>query len=107
MTQVFPIGNTYFSQTTATARNATASSANKIFADGERSPFRMRETVDFATPALRATSFCPSFVFRIARFIAAILFCNSPMPRTLPRGSSVDKWEQGGQISQRPLGHSA
>jgi hypothetical protein len=47
MHPVFPLGNTYFSHTTATARSATASSAKRILADGERSPFRMRETVLF------------------------------------------------------------
>jgi hypothetical protein len=39
----------------------------------------MRETVLFATPARLATSFCPSFVFRIARFIAAIRLSSSAM----------------------------
>jgi hypothetical protein len=39
----------------------------------------MRETVLFATPARLATSFCPSFVFRIARLIAAIRFSVSAM----------------------------
>jgi hypothetical protein len=77
--QALPLGNTYFSHTTATARSATASNANKIFALGERSPFKMRETVLFATPARLATSFCPSFVFRIARLIAAIRFSVSAM----------------------------
>jgi hypothetical protein len=76
---VFPLGNTYFSHTIATARNATASNANKIFALGERSPFKMRETVLFATPARLATSFCPSFVRLIARLIAAIRFSVSAM----------------------------
>ncbi len=77
--QVFPLGNAYFSQTTATALNATASSAKRILADGDRSPFRIRETVLFATPALRATSFCPSFVRFIARLIAAIRLSSSAM----------------------------
>lgn len=77
--QVFPSGNTYFSHTTATARMATASSANKIFADGERSPFRMRETVDFGISARLASSLFPNFAFFIARLIAAIRRCNSPM----------------------------
>ena len=44
---LFPSGNAYFSHTTATALSATASSAKRILAEGERSPFRMRETVDF------------------------------------------------------------
>jgi hypothetical protein len=95
--QAFPSGNAYFSHTTATARSATASSANKIFADGERSPFRMRETVLFATPARLASSLLPSFAFFIAFRIVAIRFSVSAMggrchgETLLTRGNGVGR----------------
>jgi hypothetical protein len=75
----FPSGNTYFSHTTATALIATASIAKKIFADGWRSPFRMRETVDLCSPALLASSLLPSFAFFIAFRIVAIRLSSSAM----------------------------
>jgi len=99
MHSVFPSGNTYFSHTTATARNATASSAKRILADGERSPFRMRETVLFATPARLASSLLPVFVFRIARLIAAIRLSSSAMSRRCHAETLLTSGNRAGSLA--------
>jgi len=96
---VFPSGNTYFSHTTATARNATASRAKRILADGERSPFRMRETVLFATPARLASSLLPVFVFRIARLIAAIRLSSSAMSRRCHAETLLTSGNRAGSLA--------